>query len=180
MSSMIGIYEWPVSHINSEYRGLYRGNSILSIANVELKDAFFSITNDGSSSTYTEDNLVIMKKVNRAIIESNPLSDLLMFSERNQKVSSQWVFLGCDVCSDSHYYSPIGAGLLETIEMETQKNKLCDVSKMLFQLNSYGLFPKPQIAKQFSYLCNELQNRNLYCLESEENWRPWFIWMYRL
>ena len=173
----IGIYEWPVSDMAREYRGLYRGNNVIYLENKALRDAFFRIAADGNSAKYSEDNLAIMKMVSHAMIDRGPLYDLIMFSEDYQKMSSQWTLIGFDICSNSHYYSPIGAGLLERIEKEARKGYLYDNSRSCFKLNNAGLFSSYHDAKSFSYICNALQNKNQFFIESETNWHPWYIWV---
>ena len=173
----IGLYEWPLNKSAASYKGLYRGNSLIHLPRSRTWEAFFRVAQDGSSASYTEENLLLLKKMYTIAKTWYPQTDLLLFSDSAvdlQSVPGAWERIGFDVCGDSHYYSPIGAGLRDTI----LSNGAEAASTPDLHLNETGLFASVEEARIFSLLCNGLQRSGANEIESETNWRPWCVWRY--
>ena len=179
----IGIYDWPLCESMRDYRGLYRGNSLLLEPNIPpaLLQAFFQLSNDGSSTQTSAYGLHIFKQVLEKIQNCKHTADLLLFSDEPgvSLKDDSFQCIGYDICADSAYYSPIGAGLLkEVLQQGIQHHRISAENAAKLDLNRYRLFSAYDVAQFFALLCNTLQQNKEYEFESETGWRPYEIWLY--
>lgn len=177
----IGLYEWPLGACVPAYRGVYRGNSLFRLSQSRELEAFFRLAQDGSSAAYTEESFTLLKGLHGIVRARYPQTDLLLFSDADLEPPADpgpWTFLGFDVCTDSRYYSPLGAGLFDVIMTKAKENGLISERLSGLCLNEAGLFSARGDADTFSSLCHALQRSGVYEIESETRWRPWAIWRY--
>lgn len=177
----IGLYEWPLGANVPAYRGLYRGNSLICPSQSRELEAFFRLAQDGNSAAYTEETFALLQGLYEIARVRYPQTDLLLFSDTDPEPPADpgcWTFLGFDVCADSRYYSPLGAGLFDDIVTKAKENGLISEQSPGLCLNEAGLFAVREDAKAFSSVCSALQRSGAYEIESEMDWRPWAIWRY--
>ena len=177
----IGLYEWPLRANVPAYRGLYRGNSLIHLSQSRERETFFCLAGDGSSAAFTEESFALLKGLYGIVRARYPQTDLLLFSDADLEPPVDpglWTFLGFDVCADSRYYSPLGAGLFDVVMTMAKENGLVSEPLPGLCLNEAGLFSAQGDADTFSSLCHALQRFGVYEIESETRWRPWAIWRY--
>ena len=177
----IGLYEWPLGANVPAYRGLYRGNSLIHLSQSRELKAFFRLAGDGSSTAFTEESFALLKVLHGIVRARYPQTDLLLFSDADLEPPvdlGPWTFLGFDVCADSRYYSPLGAGLFDIIMTKAKEDGLISEQLSSLCLNEAGLFSAQGDADTFSSFCHALLRSGVYEIESETRWRPWAIWRY--
>ena len=177
----IGLYEWPLGANVPAYRGLYRGNSLIHLSQSRELEAFFRLAGDGSSTAFTEESFALLKVLHGIVRARYPRTDLLLFSDADLEPPvdpGPWTFLGFDVCADSRYYSPLGAGLFDVIMTKAKEDGPISEQLSSLCLNEAGLFSAQGDADTFSSFCHALLRSGVYEIESETRWRPWAIWQY--
>ena len=177
----IGLYEWPLAAGVPAYRGLYRGNGLASLSGSRELLTFFRLARDGSGAAYTEETFALLKGLYEIVGPRYPQTDLLLFSDAAPEPpvdSGPWTFLGFDVCADSRYFSPLGAGLFGAVMTKAKEHGLISEPPPGLRLNEAGLFADREDAETFSSVCSALQRSGAYEIESEMDWRPWAIWRY--
>lgn len=183
----IGLYCEPINERVSGYWGLYRECFIVDYMKRNrtlygLIHNFFEISVDGQSLKYTEQNEKMMVTLYQNLKREKWSGDLICFTDEKQIKMPGFPKKGYDICSDSMYYSPIGDGFL--IRYDSRLDFYRDMSFETYSMyraniNENGLFNSIEIALSFSEYCNYINKKHLYCIESQDNWRPVTIWEHK-
>ena len=184
----MGLYFEPTNKTVKGYLGLYRGNDIINYTKntkelSTLINWFFINSRNGQDVVYNEKNKKMIVKLYQALKQKKWEGDLVCFTDTAPVEMPDFTFLGYDICADSMYYSPIGDGFL------TEYNKYprfyTDMSFGRYSeyrnnVNANWLFSSYEMAIEFSNYCNYINQKDLYCIESEDHWRPFAICRYNL
>ena len=183
----IGLYCEPINADSKGYLGLYRGS--FSIGYMENNNRLYNLINDflertadGQSLDYNEKNRKKIVELYRGLKNENCDVNLVCFTDDKQVEIPDFMLIGYDICADSMYYSPIGDGFLMQYNRYTEF--YADMSFEMYSLyieniNEKWLFNSHEIAMDFAKYCNHINKKNYYCIESENDWRPVAIYLYR-
>lgn len=179
----IGLYQEPTNSELTKYRGLYRQNSIFELMESDahnLIDWFFSLSREGDFIEYSEDNKERLSELYSILRTQKWKGEILLFTDCYQeRIPSDFVLLGYDICADSKYYSPIGDGFLQSYDKDNsffRDMSIAEFDLYKSNINDAGLFDTYSVAVNFAKYCNEINNKYEHSVESENNWRPFFIY----
>ena len=183
----IGLYNEPVNSDALNYRGLYRLNNIVELTesdNLKLRcaiDWFFSVSREGNFLAYDNENNARISELYSLLKSEKWSGEIILFTDRNcVSAPVGCVLLGYDICADSKYYSPIGDGFLQRYDVDNPffaEMSFLDFYGYKKDINSAGLFNTYAMALEFSKYCNAINKKYEHAIESENNWRPFAIYM---
>lgn len=186
----IGLYNEPTNTKLSNYKGLYRQCDLMNFYecdNVYLKeiiDKYFSLLKDKNYLDCTENTYTISLQLYRTIKTFGWNGDLIIFTDKiSENIPNNFDFIGYDICADSKYYSPLGDNFLDRYILDSKFFSSMNndsFKKYKKNINSSGLFDDYSIALDFAQYCNIINKKYEHVIESEDNWRPFAIYMLKL
>lgn len=183
----IGLYSDPTNSNLSNYKGLYRHCNLVDFYecdNVYLAktiDKYFSLLKDKNYLDYTKNTNTISLQLYKTIKSYGWNGDLIIFTDKiDENIPNNFDLIGYDICADSKYYSPLGDNFLDKYIFDSKFFSAMDndsFKKYKKNINSSGLFNDYSIALDFAKYCNIINKKYEYVIESEDNWRPFAIYI---
>lgn len=180
----IGLYNDSISHLKM-YQGLYRDNNCLDYMGISKKlkqniEKFLKDSSNGLFVEYNSENFKNIFELYELIRNVGWSGDLIIFGDLSNKIFEHCELIGYDICADSMYYSPLGDGFMEKYK---DINFFADMCVERFEyyksnLQSNWLFQSFDVAYEFSQYCNHINQKYIFSIESEFNWRPFSIQKY--
>lgn len=182
----IGLYSEPTNTDVKGYLGLYGGSFLIDYMKKnnsldKLINWFFEKSRDGQDMEYNEENLKKIVELRHNIKREKWEGNILCFTDDKQIKIPDSTMIGYDICADSMYYSPLGDGFL--MEYNKYPEFYSDMSFEMYSkyrdnINDKWLFSSYEMAMNFSKYCNHINKKHFHCIESEDNWRPFAIFIY--
>lgn len=157
----IGIYNEPTNSEMINYKGLYRQNNLLDFLDKgdsllkKYINWFFEYSNEGNYMEYAENDLPKLLKLVQLLKHHGWDGELIVFTDNQcASVLPNTVLLGYDICADSKYYSLLGDGFLEQLDLHKDFYKFLDQSQYTLyhhNINKYGLFQNYPLLITFHY-----------------------------
>ena len=130
---------------------------------------------------YTEGNADRLMRICRCLESQSISSKLILFSD-NMAVNApdSFAFIGYDICADSEWYSPVGDGFLKEYDNSVFFSEMGLDEFIAFQndINESGLFSSHDKAVAFAEYCNCINNKYPGVVETEDNWRPFIVYLF--
>lgn len=183
----IGFFDKPINDDVPHYKGLYRQNDLLeffeghSYQLSKMMKWFFGHSQDGTHIEYSDTNLTKTLQILNLLRNEKWYGELMLFSDAGAvSVPSGFELVGYDICADSKYYSPLGDGFLLSYNQNEKFFEAMSFDKYLqysCDINDFGMFSSQIIATDFAKYCNWINSRYPHIVESEDNWRPYAIYL---
>lgn len=181
----IGFYSEATNIKVKGYLGLYGGSFIVEYMDLskDLKkhiNWFFETTENSLDIEYNEKNWAEISKLCNKLKKAGWEGTLRVYTDDENFEKPDFTFLGYDVGADSMYYSPLGDGFL--LDYDPTKEFFSEMTAEKYleykrNINEKWLFNSYAMALDFAKYCNHINRKHRYCIESEDNWRPFAIYL---
>ena len=159
----------------SNYLGLYTLLNLPENCYQELESEY------SGNYPYTEENVAVFMRICSYLESQSIRSNLILFSDdMEMKAPDNFTFIGYDICADSEWYSPLGDGFLEEYDDSVFFNEMSldEFKTFKSDLNKSGLFSNHDKAVAFAEYCNCINNKYPGVVETEDDWRPFIVYLF--